>query len=77
MRWSIDRKVDGVITDDPKKFMEVCERWDKGDRKLGKMTWDQLFSVVWINLVILIFGGIFRARAGGIGPGGQVKSPRR
>ena len=77
MRWSIDRQVDGVITDDPKKFIEVCERWEKGDRALGKMTWEQLFQVIWFNCMIMIFGGIFRARAGGVGLGGQVKSKRK
>ena len=73
MRWSIDRKVDGVITDDPKKFLEVCDRWEHGDRKPVKMTWEQLFQVLWIQWMVMIFGGIFRARAGGIGLGGQVK----
>jgi len=26
MEWSIRKEVDGVITDDPKKFLEVCKR---------------------------------------------------
>ena len=73
MRWSINRQVDGVITDDPKKFLDVCERWENGDRKLVKMTWEQLFQVLWIQWMVMVFGGIFRARAGGIGLGGQVK----
>ncbi|KAK3946016.1 PLC-like phosphodiesterase [Diplogelasinospora grovesii] len=29
MEWSIKKQVDGVITDDPKLFLEVCERWKK------------------------------------------------
>ena len=28
MEWSIRRGVDGVITDDPKLFLDVCRRWD-------------------------------------------------
>jgi hypothetical protein len=28
MKWSIQRYVDGVITDDPKKFKEVCDNYD-------------------------------------------------
>jgi len=28
MEWSIRRRVDGVITDDPKLFLDVCRRWD-------------------------------------------------
>ncbi|KAK3327529.1 PLC-like phosphodiesterase [Cercophora scortea] len=27
MEWSIRKQVDGVITDDPKLFLEVCDRW--------------------------------------------------
>lgn len=27
MEWSIRKEVDGVITDDPKLFLEVCERF--------------------------------------------------
>ncbi|KAJ2893935.1 PLC-like phosphodiesterase [Zalerion maritima] len=31
MDWSINKKVDGVITDDPKLFLEVCKRATDGD----------------------------------------------
>jgi hypothetical protein len=27
MKWSIRKEVDGVITDDPKKYLEVCETY--------------------------------------------------
>ncbi|KAH8202839.1 hypothetical protein TruAng_003002 [Truncatella angustata] len=27
MEWSIKKNLDGVITDDPKLFLEVCDRW--------------------------------------------------
>ncbi|KAL0254642.1 hypothetical protein SLS55_010122 [Diplodia seriata] len=27
MRWSIEKGLDGVVTDDPKKYLEECERW--------------------------------------------------
>lgn len=29
MEWSIREGLDGVITDDPKLFLEVCDRWGK------------------------------------------------
>lgn len=41
MEWCIRKGVDGVITDDPKLFLEVCERWcgeggkAAGDRQRG------------------------------------------
>lgn len=31
MEWSIRRAVDGVITDDPALFLEVCRRWGGGE----------------------------------------------
>ncbi|WYZ41713.1 hypothetical protein EsH8_V_000608 [Colletotrichum jinshuiense] len=30
MEWSIGAEVDGVITDDPELFLEVCRRWEGG-----------------------------------------------
>jgi hypothetical protein len=30
MEWSIGRGMDAVITNDPKKFLDVCERWRGG-----------------------------------------------
>ncbi|KAB5554542.1 PLC-like phosphodiesterase [Coniochaeta sp. 2T2.1] len=30
MHWCIRKGVDGVITDDPKKFLAVCEEWKSG-----------------------------------------------
>lgn len=37
MRWAIGRKLDGVITDDPKKYLEVC---DKYRQELEKGVWN-------------------------------------
>ena len=28
MEWSIERGLDGVITDDPALFRDVCDRWE-------------------------------------------------
>lgn len=65
MRWVISKEVDGVITDDPKAFLEVCEKWESGDRALGHMTWIQLGLLSWLNLLVLLFEGIFRLKFGG------------
>lgn len=43
MRWSIRKKVDGVITDDPKKFLEVCKSYE-GEKV--RMKWGTLGSLV-------------------------------
>ncbi|TKA83339.1 hypothetical protein B0A55_00623 [Friedmanniomyces simplex] len=33
MVWCLRRKLDGVITDDPEKFLRVCERYDERERE--------------------------------------------
>ncbi|KAL8995157.1 MAG: hypothetical protein Q9169_005066 [Polycauliona sp. 2 TL-2023] len=73
MRWSIKRGADGVITDDPKRFLEVCEEWEHGkrDTHFSRKQWYQL---IWINLMIFIFGCIFWWKFGAL-PGGKVKRP--
>ncbi|KAF9637815.1 Glycerophosphoryl diester phosphodiesterase [Lasiodiplodia theobromae] len=35
MRWSIEKALDGVVTDDPKKFLEECERWEGRTDQVG------------------------------------------
>lgn len=58
MRWSIDRGLDGVLTDDPKRFLEVCDEWERGKRAIH-ISWRQWMVIAWINLMVLIFGTIF------------------
>ncbi len=36
MEWSIRKGVDGVITDDPKLFLEVCQRWEEKSEVEGE-----------------------------------------
>lgn len=36
MEWSIRKEVDGVITDDPKLFLDVCERWRRETAAAGQ-----------------------------------------
>ena len=58
MKWSIRKEVDGVITDDPKKFLEVCDRWNKGDRRI-KFSWYEILDVLRINLYVAVFSILF------------------
>jgi phosphatidylglycerol phospholipase C len=62
MLWSIKQGFDGVITDDPKKYLEVCKDYDE-DAPLRLRPKDYV-SAVWFNFVILIFDFIFRFRYG-------------
>ncbi|CAF9907078.1 MAG: hypothetical protein ALECFALPRED_003059 [Alectoria fallacina] len=58
MRWGISKELDGVITDDPKRFLEVCDEWEHGTRGI-KISWGQWMMIAWINLMVLVFGTIF------------------
>ena len=66
MKWCIGRGLDGVITDDPKRFLEVCEEWENGKRRV-ESTWKQWMGILWINFMVLVFGAIFFWKHGGVG----------
>ena len=68
MRWSIDKELDGVLTDDPKRFLEVCDEWEQGKRKFS-ISWREWMMIAWINLMVLIFGTIFWWKYRGTGQG--------
>jgi glycerophosphoryl diester phosphodiesterase len=52
MKWCIQRDLDGVITDDPKKFNEICKQW----RGIGEPKYDltikQWFHSLWIWFMV-------------------------
>lgn len=73
MKWSIKRELDGVITDDPKRFLEVCDEWEQGKRSLD-VSWSQWMGIAWINFMVLIFGTIFWWKYSGTG---KEKSARK
>lgn len=64
MKWCIEKEVDGVITDDPKLFLEVCEEVGEGKME-GKgmgIGFMEYLSVIGIYILVLILGPIFRYR---------------
>jgi len=62
MRWSIKQEVDGVITDDPKKYLEVCKNYDR--HSSIKLLWRQWASVFFYQTMAIIFSVIFGIRHG-------------
>lgn len=58
MRWGISKELDGIITDDPKRFLEICDEWEQGKRAIN-ISWKQWMMIAWINLMVVIFGAIF------------------
>ncbi|CBX98667.1 hypothetical protein IAQ61_007715 [Plenodomus lingam] len=57
MRWDIRRGLDGVITDDPKLFLEVRRAWHEGTKDgVSLMTW---LDVARLNFFALIYAILF------------------
>lgn len=61
MKWSIQKEVDGVITDDVTKFREVCDDWS-GDKEVVRVSFPQWLYTFWLHFVVLVFGLLFRYR---------------
>ncbi|KAF2181903.1 tubulin-domain-containing protein [Zopfia rhizophila CBS 207.26] len=60
MRWDIRHGIDGVITDDPKKFLEVRQGWHEGmDDCFGLVLF---LDILRINFFALIFGFLFQMK---------------
>jgi len=54
MHWSIRKGVDGVITDDPKLFLEVCEKWRAGGGQ-RRTTPGQFLRQVFVQFMMTAF----------------------
>lgn len=63
MKWSIKKGVDGVITDDPKKYLEVADGYDE-KTPLDWVSLRDYHSLAWVNLLVSVFGFLFRLRFG-------------
>jgi glycerophosphoryl diester phosphodiesterase len=63
MRWSIRKKVDGVVTDDPKKFLEICDDFNEGSKPDG-LSFRACMGILGINILAAVFSVIFRWRYG-------------
>lgn len=61
MKWSILKEVDGVITDDPKKYLEICESYQGEKVHVPMKLWGGL---IWVNVLVSMFSVLFRYRYG-------------
>ena len=80
MEWCLrknlagEKCIDGVVTDDPRLFREVCRRWEDGDkvsaalqRKNGEAketaAWREVMTVMmWMVLIFVFRVGYFWVR---------------
>lgn len=60
MEWCIRRDIDGVLTDDPKLFLEVCKRFDPNTEE--RLSWWTWIDVLKIWLLALFLGFFWRNR---------------
>jgi len=63
MRWSIRKQLDGVLTDDPAKFLEVCREYDEAPEPASSIMWEYL-NMAGIGAVAAFFAFFFRWRYG-------------
>lgn len=65
MKWCIRNEIDGVMTDDPKLFLEVCRRYEGREEKEmrnEKLSWSLWIDVIRIWLMAYLFGFLYRNR---------------
>jgi hypothetical protein len=66
MRWCIHKEVDGVITDNPKRFNEICRDWEKEGvmekEKKTSQTLRQWWTTLYFWFMIFVFGFGFRRK---------------
>jgi hypothetical protein len=63
MRWCIREELDGTISDNPKMFLEVCDRWQQRmvTPRFGFM---ELFAVFRLHCMVVLFSVWFRWKYG-------------
>lgn len=70
MRWSISKHVDGVITDDPKRYLELCKSFEGKKVKIALKGWA---SFTFIKILIPFYRTLIQKRYGTKWGAGQVK----
>ena len=64
MRWCIRNGLEGVITDDPKAFLEECEMYERNLSSSDRLSLSVLADVVKVHLMAFLFGFLFSWRHG-------------
>ena len=62
MKWSIQKQMDGVITDDPKLFNEICDNWQFEEEKIARVNLVQLAYTLWLYVMIMVFSMPFHRK---------------
>lgn len=62
MKWCVQKGLDGVITDDPKKFKQICDEWKEEQEKPASPTLWQWLYTLWVWVLITVFSVPFRRK---------------
>ncbi|KAJ5542716.1 Glycerophosphoryl diester phosphodiesterase [Penicillium sp. DV-2018c] len=70
MRWCIRHGIDGVISDEPGLFREVCQQWEKEgtegsvhpDPGIDRITLRQRFEILATALFVICFGWLLKRK---------------
>ncbi|KIW03511.1 hypothetical protein, variant [Verruconis gallopava] len=69
MRWCIRKELDGVVTDDPKKFLEICKDYEelpveKSVKSKEKYKMGDWMHILKIQVLVTVFFMLFRFKYG-------------
>jgi glycerophosphoryl diester phosphodiesterase len=64
MQWGISKGLDGIVTDDPKKFLEVRKRWEVDGPKEVRFTLGEWIKILQMQMLIFVFGFYVRWKLG-------------
>jgi hypothetical protein len=63
MRWAIQNQLDGVITDDPKLFLAICDNW-REKTPVVKFSLKEVWGIVKLQVLVSVFYFYFVFRMG-------------
>ncbi|KAF2669884.1 PLC-like phosphodiesterase [Microthyrium microscopicum] len=63
MEWCIKKQLDGVITDDPRLFLEVCKNWSPSSPK-PSFSFKEWYSIMKFQVLTTVYGIYFRWKFG-------------
>lgn len=63
MKWCIRRNLDGVVTDEVEKYLDLAERFDEDEEREPylplelKVIWAAFKSFIWVKILLMFYSG--------------------
>ena len=61
MKWSVQKKLDGVITDNPEKFRQICDEWRDDEEEVTPTAFQWLYAF-WLYFVVWMLRSVLSYR---------------